>query len=205
MNLGELYIISAPSGAGKTSLVKQLVSEVDNIIVSVSHTTRPIRPGEIDGNDYFFVTPEHFIQLIDRNELLEHASVFGNFYGTAKHAVEKKLNNGFDVILEIDWQGAQQIRAIRPQSLSIFILPPSTAILEQRLKNRGQDDNRVIARRMQEAVTEISHHNEFDYILINDDFNRALNDLKSIVIANRLTRNKQVLKHRDLIASLLWS
>lgn len=203
--MGELYIISAPSGAGKTSLVKQLVADIENLIVSVSHTTRFIRPGEVNGQDYFFVTPEQFNGLINCGELLEHAAVFGNYYGTAKHTVEENLQKGLDVILEIDWQGAQQIRTIRPQSRSIFILPPSTAILEQRLKNRGQDEDRVIALRMQEAVTEISHHGEFDYILVNDDFNRALTDLKSIIIANRLTRKRQTHNLKNLITALLSS
>jgi len=205
MSTGKLYIISAPSGAGKTSLVRQLTSEVDNLVVSISHTTRRIRPGEKDGEDYFFVSPTEFQALLDGNDLLEHASVFDNFYGTAKKTVEKNLADGLDVILEIDWQGAQQIKKICPDSTSIFILPPSTEVLEQRLKNRGQDDDLVIARRMHEAVTEMSHHSEFDYILVNDVFEYALSELKSIIIANRLTKDRQQQNLKNLLAALLSS
>jgi guanylate kinase len=205
MNIGKLYIISAPSGAGKTSLVRQLIAEVDGLIVSISHTTRPIRPGEIHGEDYYFVSPIEFQSLLNKQALLEHASVFDNFYGTAKTTVETSLNQGLDVILEIDWQGAQQIKNIRPDSLSIFILPPSTDILEQRLQNRGQDDDHVIARRMRDAVTEMSHYEEFDYILVNDAFEHALTELKSIIIANRLTKDRQQHNLKQLISALLSS
>ena len=205
MSTGKLYIISAPSGAGKTSLVRQLTSEVDNLVVSISHTTRRIRPGEKDGEDYFFVSPTEFQALLDGNDLLEHASVFDNFYGTAKKTVETNLADGLDVILEIDWQGAQQIKKICPDSTSIFILPPSTEVLEQRLKNRGQDDDLIIARRMREAVTEMSHHSEFDYILVNDVFEYALSELKSIIIANRLTKDRQQQNLKNLLAALLSS
>lgn len=202
-NSGKLYIISAPSGAGKTSLVKQLIAEVDNLIVSVSHTTRSIRPGETQGEDYHFVALQEFQDLLVNQALLEHATVFDYYYGTAKKTVEDSLNKGLDVILEIDWQGAQQIRKIKPDCLSIFILPPSTEILEQRLHNRGQDDDQVIARRMRAAVTEMSHHGEFDYILVNDVFDRALTELKSIIIANRLTKDRQQRKLKSLITALL--
>jgi guanylate kinase len=202
-NIGKLYIISAPSGAGKTSLVRQLLVEVDNLIVSISHTTRPIRPGETQGEDYFFVSAAQFQDSLANQELLEHALVFDHYYGTAKATVENSLSKGLDVILEIDWQGAQQIRKIRPDCLSIFILPPSTEILEQRLHNRGQDDDQVIVRRMRDAVTEISHHTEFDYILVNDAFDRALTELKSIIIANRLTKERQQHHLKSLIAALL--
>ena len=203
MDTGKLYIISAPSGAGKTSLVRQLIAEVDDLVVSISHTTRRIRPGERQGEDYYFVSPTEFQALLDNNALLEHASVFDNFYGTAKTTVEKSLSEGLDVILEIDWQGAQQIKKIRPDSRSIFILPPSTEVLEQRLQNRGQDDHHVIARRMRDAVTEMRHHEEFDYILVNDIFELALTELKSIIIANRLTKDRQQRKLKGLITALL--
>jgi guanylate kinase len=203
MSYGKLYIISAPSGAGKTSLVRQLIAETDGVVVSISHTTRHIRPGETHGTDYYFVTQDDFKSLINKGELLEHAQVFDNFYGTAKATVETYLKQGLDVILEIDWQGAQQIRCIQPDCLSIFILPPSTEVLEQRLKYRGQDDEQVIARRMRDAVTEMRHHDEFDYLVVNDDFARALNDLKSIVIANRLSKSRQSENLKTLINNLL--
>jgi guanylate kinase len=205
MGNGKLYIISAPSGAGKTSLVRQLLAEVDKLIVSVSHTTRKIRPGEVQGKDYYFVTPSEFQGLLDKHELLEHASVFDNFYGTSRATVEKSLSEGLDVILEIDWQGAQQVKNLLPESLSIFILPPSTEILEKRLLSRGQDDADVIARRMRDAVTEMSHYAEFDYILVNDVFDRALAELKSIIIANRLTKDRQQQNLNALISALLSS
>ena len=205
MSIGKLYIISAPSGAGKTSLVRQLMAEVDNLVVSISHTTRRIRPGESQGVDYYFVSPAEFQALLNNHELLEHALVFDNYYGTAKTTVEKTLNAGIDVILEIDWQGAQQIKSLCPDSLSIFILSPSTAVLEQRLQNRGQDDDHVIARRMRAAVTEMSHYDEFDYILVNDRFERALTELKSIIIANRLTKDRQQQNLKTLITALLSS
>ena len=205
MSGGKLYIISAPSGAGKTSLVKQLVSDVDGLVVSISHTTRPIRPGEKNGEDYFFISPAEFNDLLTNQALLEHAQVFDNYYGTAQMTVETNLNAGLDVILEIDWQGAQQVKLLRPDSTSIFILPPSTAVLEQRLQHRGQDNEQVIARRMRDAVTEMSHHAEFDYILVNDVFDQALFELKSIVVANRLTKDRQQIRLESLIENLLAS
>jgi guanylate kinase len=203
MNQGKLYIISAPSGAGKTSLVKQLLQEVENLTVSISHTTRPMRSGEVHGSDYFFVSVETFKSMIEHKDFLEYAQVFDNFYGTSKQAVEDNLNNGRDVILEIDWQGAQQIRDILPQCLSIFILPPSLGVLQQRLRNRGQDSEEIIARRMADAVTEISHHHEFDYLVVNDDFQQALTELKSIIWANRLLKERQQIVQKDLLQELL--
>ena len=203
MNIGKLYIISAPSGAGKTSLVKQLVADLANLTVSISHTTRAMRPGEVHGQDYYFVTTAEFQTMREQQAFLEHAQVFDNFYGTAQQTVVDNLNQGLDVILEIDWQGAEQIKKLLPESLSIFILPPSTEVLQQRLRNRGQDDEQIIARRMRDAVTEISHHGEFDYWVVNDVFAQALTELKSIIIANRLTRQRQQYHLQNLLVSLL--
>jgi guanylate kinase len=203
MNIGKLYIISAPSGAGKTSLVKQLVADLDGLTVSISHTTRQMRPGETHGQDYYFVTVADFQAMQEKQAFLEHAQVFDNFYGTAQQTVEENLNRGLDVILEIDWQGAEQIKKLLPDSLSIFILPPSTEVLFERLRNRGQDGEEIIARRMRDAVTEISHHDEFDYLVVNDVFEQALTELKSIVIANRLTKQRQLHNLRPLLTSLL--
>jgi len=202
MNKGKLYIISAPSGAGKTSLVKQLISDLDQITVSVSHTTRDIRAGETHGKDYFFATVDEFTQMVADNGFLEHAQVFDNFYGTAQQSVEYYLNNGIDVILEIDWQGAQQVRKMLPDSLSVFILPPSINILQKRLENRGQDSKEIIERRMEEAVNEMSHCNEYDYLIVNDDFNHALSELRSIVISHRLEKKSQLKKLASLIETL---
>ncbi len=203
MNSGTLFIISAPSGAGKTSLVKQLIAELDGLIVSVSHTTRRMRDGEQHGRDYFFVSIEEFNAMIDRQAFLEHARVFDNYYGTARQTVEENLASGLDVILEIDWQGAQQVRKMIPASRSIFIVPPSIDVLRQRLQGRGQDSSEVIARRMHDAVTEMSHYAEFDYLVVNDDFNQALSELKSIVTAQRLTKDRQQQYQAALLAELL--
>ncbi len=202
---GKLYIISAPSGAGKTSLVKQLRAEMDDLVVSISHTTRGMRSGESHGSDYFFVSIDEFEQMIEARAFLEHARVFDNFYGTAQKTVEDNLSQGLDVILEIDWQGAQQVRQMMPDNVSIFILPPSIEVLKQRLQNRAQDDDEVIERRMRDAVTEMSHYPEFDYLIVNDDFNLALNQLKSIVIANRLLQNTQQQLLEPLLQNLLNS
>ena len=203
MNKGNLYIISAPSGAGKTSLVKELISSLNSLSVSVSHTTRQKREGEIDGKDYFFISVEKFKMMQVDSAFLESAQVFDNFYGTAQKTVEDTLLQGNDVILEIDWQGAQQIRKLLPTSISIFILPPSIETLRQRLEGRGKDDAEIIARRMRDAVTEMRHYPEFDYVVVNEDFGVALNELKSIVIANRLVQARQSHNLNTLLTDLL--
>jgi guanylate kinase len=202
---GLLYIISAPSGAGKTSLVKQLVAQTTDLVVSISHTTRPKRAKEADGIDYFFISTDQFQEMVERQAFLEHAQVFDNFYGTAQQTVEQSLKQGKDVILEIDWQGAQQVRKLRPDCVSIFILPPSIEILRFRLENRGQDNEETITRRMREAVAEMSHYAEFDYMLVNDDFDLALQQLKSIIYANRLLQIRQQRLLEPLLVNLLNS
>ena len=203
VNKGILYIISAPSGAGKTSLVRELVSKLDDVVVSVSHTTRAKRPGETDGIHYYFIDNPTFTSLIEAGAFLEHARVFDNFYGTSQQHVEQQLAEGKDVILEIDWQGARQVRRIIKDSQSIFILPPSREALKQRLISRGQDDARVVERRMQDAVNEMSHYAEFDFLVINDDFEQALTELKAIVTSNRLQQSRQAQKHETLLQELL--
>jgi guanylate kinase len=200
---GQLFVISAPSGAGKTSLVRELVKSVDGIGLSISHTTRPRRPGEEDGRDYHFVSQDTFRELIAADAFLEHAQVFDNFYGTSKDEVSRRLNAGEDVILEIDWQGARQIRQTWKQTLSIFILPPSLEALKDRLTLRGQDDEQVIARRMQAARQEMAHYDEYDFVIINDVFAEALDELRAIVVAERLRLRRQQQEHRRLIDALL--
>lgn len=170
MSSGILYIVSAPSGAGKTSLVKALIESLANVRVSVSHTTRAMRPGETHGVNYHFVAHETFTEMLERSEFLEHAQVFDNLYGTSQRWLEQTLADGYDLILEIDWQGAQQVRRLMPAAKSIFILPPTQQALRQRLINRGQDSDETIERRMLEAVSEMSHYVEYDYLVINDDF-----------------------------------
>ncbi|WP_226686838.1 guanylate kinase [Stutzerimonas stutzeri] len=200
---GTLYIVSAPSGAGKTSLVKALVDAQPQVRVSVSHTTRAMRPGEVDGVNYHFVSRENFLARLERNEFLEHAEVFGNLYGTSQRWLEQTLAEGFDLILEIDWQGAQQVRRLMPQAKSIFILPPTQEALRQRLNNRGQDSDEIIDKRMREAVSEMSHYVEYDYLVINDDFAHALIDLQSIFRANQLIQKTQQQRHARLLGELL--
>jgi guanylate kinase len=200
---GSLYIVSAPSGAGKTSLVGKLIELDSHIKVSVSSTTRPMRPGEENGVNYHFLSIEQFKQKISEGDFLEHAQVFDNFYGTSRSTVEEQLKAGKDVILEIDWQGAQQVRKLIPEAISIFILPPSLEELSRRLNNRGTDSEEVIARRMRDAVSEMSHYDEFDYIVINNHFDTALKQLHSIFLAGRLSKARQVTQHKNLIDALL--
>jgi guanylate kinase len=200
---GLLIVVSAPSGAGKTSLVNALVGSDPNIVVSVSHTTRPQRGNERDGEDYFFVDIATFVAMRDAGEFFEHARVFDNYYGTSRGAVERQRAVGRDVLLEIDWQGAQQIRREFPEAVSLFILPPSRAALRERLKQRGQDDDAAIVRRTAAAVAEMSHHAEYDYLVVNDRFDDAVADLSAIVRAERLRQARQAPRHRALLAELL--
>lgn len=200
---GTLYIVSAPSGAGKTSLVTALIDKLAFIRVSVSHTTRAIRPGEVDGINYHFTPKETFQGMINRGEFLEFAEVFGNFYGTSQPWVKQTLAQGYDLILEIDWQGAQQVRRLMPEAKSIFIMPPTQHALRQRLHNRGQDSDEVIENRMRQAVREMSHYIEYDYLIINDTFNDALHELSAVFLSNQLTQEKQHQRHAQLISSLL--
>lgn len=200
---GTPIVISAPSGAGKTSLVAALLKDSKHLKVSVSHTTRPMRPGEVDGVNYHFVTLDEFEEKINANDFIEHAKVFNNYYGTSQSSLNAELANGYDVILEIDWQGAEQVRSLFPEAISIFIFPPSLEVLEQRLHQRGQDDANIIKARMDEAHSEISHHQEFDYLVINDDFDQALLELKVIVAAAPLTRQRMMVSHRDIIKKMM--
>lgn len=203
LGTGILYTVSAPSGAGKTSLVRALLERERDLVLSVSHTTRPRREGEQDGVDYFFVDDTAFDRMAAQGEFLEHARVFDNQYGTARESVEKQLARGLDVLLEIDWQGAQQVRERVPGAIPVFILPPSREALVERLRGRGLDSEQVIARRMAAAIDEMSHYSECDYLVVNDDFETALADLQAIVRAGRLGRPRQAERHAELLRALL--
>ena len=198
-----LFIVTAPSGAGKTSLVKALVESTDALCVSISHTTRAPREAEVDGVNYNFVSQEQFFAMREAQEFFESAEVYGNFYGTSKTWVNEQLEAGTDVILEIDWQGARQVREQHPEACSIFILPPSLSALTERLTGRGQDDADTIARRMQQAVDEISHVEEADYIVVNDNFDKALSELRGLVLAQRLLADVQLDRLTPMLAELL--
>lgn len=205
--LGNLFILAAPSGAGKSSLIKALMekygkSAANPMQVSVSHTTRAPRPGEVNGQHYHFVDKAEFEALIEQGAFFEWAEVFGNYYGTSRITIEETLHKGIDVFLDIDWQGARQVKAALPDTCGIFILPPSLNVLNERLNNRGQDSQEVIAGRMSKAVDEMSHYNEFDHLIINDDFDTALSELHGIVTAQRVRTVKQSMRHSSLIAEL---
>jgi guanylate kinase len=200
---GKLFVIAAPSGAGKTSLVREVMKRMPELRFSISYTTRPRRATERDEHDYFFVDKPTFQDMIGRGKFLEHAQVFDNFYGTSKPQVQKMLDAGDNVLLEIDWQGAQQIRRAMPQAISVFILPPSRAELERRLRDRKTDSDEVIARRLRDSIVDMSHWNEFDYVVVNDEFERAVTDLQAILSdrGEELRRDRSGL--RTLIPALL--
>lgn len=200
---GTLFTISAPSGAGKTSLVDALVKQSPDVQVSISHTTRPMRPGEQDGVNYHFIDVPRFTTMLSENAFLEHAEVFGNYYGTSREWVESTLEGDVDVILEIDWQGAAQVRRLMPGCVSIFILPPSPQALLERLNHRGQDAPEIIEQRFQQARDEMSHYVTSDYLIINDDFDTALAELKAVLSAQRLRTEQQHRRWQPLISQLL--
>lgn len=200
---GNLYIVAAPSGGGKTSLVRHLVATLNDIEISVSHTTREIRPGETDGMDYYYVDEEKFMDMVNESAFIEHARVFNNLYGTSEAQINERLEQGIDVALDIDWQGAEQIKRIFPNAVSIFIIPPSIEELEKRLMNRRQDKDEVISDRMIKAQDELSHYPEFDYLIVNDNFEHAAVELRAIVIANRLKMERQINKQTKLLSFLL--
>jgi guanylate kinase len=200
---GILFVVSAPSGAGKTSLLRQLVPADDRLVMSVSHATRAMRPGEVDGVHYHFVAVERFEQLVEEGAFLEHAKVFDNYYGTSEAAVRDPLARGLDVVLEIDWQGARQVRRRFPEAVSLFVAPPSIAALRERLSSRGQDSEEIVERRMADARSELSHYPEYDYLVINDDFETALAELRAIVTAERLREPRQSARFSDALTAML--
>jgi len=200
---GSLFIVAAPSGGGKTSLVKKLINDLSNIVVSISHTTRNMRPGETTGVDYFFVDDKEFLKMVDDSSFVEHAQVFNHYYGTSAAQIMERLKSGIDVVLDIDWQGANQIKSSFKDAVSIFVIPPSLEILKERLMNRQQDDSKTIAGRMHSAQDELSHYKDFDYLIVNDDFDIAASELQSIVVAHRLKIERQALKQRKLLSFLL--
>ena len=200
---GNVFVVSAPSGAGKTSLVRALLVADPQVKLSISYTTRPPRPGEVDGMHYHFVSVEQFMEMLNRGEFLESAEVYGNYYGTSQRWIEEQLAAGTDILLEIDWQGAAQVRRLMPKAVSIFILPPSLEALRQRLTGRGQDSEAVIERRLAAAREDMSHVGEFDYVIINNDFETASRDLQAVVRAQRLRVEAQLARHAHLLKALL--
>ncbi len=200
---GNLFILSAPSGAGKSTLYKALLKQDDQVRISVSHTTRAPREGEENGREYFFIDPDSFLDMIAEDAFFEHAQVFDNYYGTSKASIFTMLEQGLDVILEIDWQGARQVRHLYPDAIGIFILPPSLSALETRLKGRATDSEEVIQRRMAKAVDEMSHYDEYDFVIVNDDFDDALSQMASVFQAMRTKTALIQQKHGNLINDLL--
>jgi len=204
MNTSCLFTVSAPSGAGKTSLLKAVLKKYPNsITLSTSHATRDKREGEVDGQDYHFIDVASFEAKVKNGEFLEHAKVFDNYYGTSRQAVEDLLAKDINVILEIDWQGAEQIKKVMPETISVFILPPSRASLKQRLSDRGQDNDEIINRRMAEADSEMSHYDKADFLIINDDFDHAMEELSHILLSQSLSMQRQKDRHHSLLCELI--
>jgi len=203
--LGRLYVVAAPSGAGKTSLVQALLKCFESLKVSISYTTRAARPAEIDGKDYHFIDEQTFQTMIARHDFLEYAKVYGSYYGTSKQWVQQQLAQGVDVILEIDWQGARQVRKLFPATVSIFIVPPNQHVLIERLKKRKQDSCETIMARMDQVIYEIRHCHEFDYLVVNDDFDKVLSEMVNIIKADRLRFERQRIAQATLLAELLKS
>lgn len=199
---GQLFIVAAPSGGGKTSLVKQLVNTLDHIEVSVSHTTRDKRTGETEGQHYFFVSEPKFLEMVNASEFVEHAAVYGHYYGTSEAQIQTRLARGIDVVLDIDWQGAKQIRHRFKDAVSVFILPPSIETLEQRLVDRQREHADIIQERMEHAHAEVQHYAEFDYLIVNEDFQQAALELQAIVTATRLRMSVQAKRHAALLSLL---
>ena len=200
--VGNLFIVSAPSGAGKTSLVQALLNINPQIALSISYTTRKARAGEHDGKDYHFVNREEFLAMSSRGEFLESAEVYGNLYGTSQTWISNEIDKGRDILLEIDWQGAAQVRRLFPECISIFILPPSRTELEKRLKGRGKDNDEVIAKRMAAVREDVTHVSEFDYAIVNDNLDEALRELNGVVLATRVRCGRQLIRHQTLINQL---
>ena len=203
MNKPRLFVVAAPSGGGKTSLIAALLDRDERVRLSVSHTTRSPRPGEIDGEHYHFVDDASFLKLVDEKAFLEHARVYDHWYGTSRDTVATFLDQGFDVLLDIDWQGARQVKDNFPDCCTLFILPPSLEALRSRLSHRGQDSVQVIDRRMKAARNELSHGDEFDYLILNDEFDLALKDLQSVVRHGELKRTTQMQSNQYLLAQLV--
>ncbi len=202
MSKGNIYVVTAPSGAGKTSLVRALLDVDGQVRLSISYTTRAPRPGEVDGKDYHFIGETAFLAMLERGDFLESAEVYGNRYGTSQPWIEGVVDSGADILLEIDWQGAAQVRRIFPEAIGIFILPPSLEALTERLKGRGTDAAEVVARRLAAAREDIGHVEEFDYVIINDDFNTALQELLAVIRAQRLRAEAQLRRHAARIAKM---
>jgi guanylate kinase len=202
MSKGNIFVVTAPSGAGKTSLVRALLNEDRQVQLSISYTTRAPRPGEVNGQDYHFVDEKTFLDMLQRGDFLESAEVYGNRYGTSQPWIESVIAGGADILLEIDWQGAAQVRRLFPEAIGIFILPPSLDVLTERLKGRGTDAAEVIARRLAAAREDIGHVEEFDYVIINDDFNTALQELLAVVRAQRLKAQYQLDKHAGIVGNM---